>query len=97
MARNTRGSGCVSQPDMHDFFVSAGKQQAMRTAPWKDFRCEGCKREFTRRAFDRPKHCFNCEWLMSDACKLGDPRLAFAATSVQCAVPLQRQHSKDTP
>lgn len=63
----------------------------MKTAPWKDFRCEECKREFTRRAFDKPKHCFNCEWLMSDAKKLRDPRLALAATSVQCAIPFQER------
>ena len=39
------------------------------TAPWKDYKCEGCRGEFTRRAIVLPKLCFHCEWLRSDAKK----------------------------
>lgn len=68
------------------------KMRHQSSAPWKDFCCQRCKGEFTRRAFDVPTHCFDCEWRMSDTYKLNDPRLALAATSLQCAVSPQEKH-----
>lgn len=41
-------------------------------AGWKDYKCDDCGREYTRRALELPKRCFHCEWLASDTKKQRD-------------------------
>ena len=48
----------------------------MTTAGWKDYKCERCDGEFTRRAVELPKLCFTCQWQTSDAKKQRDLKAA---------------------